>query len=90
MVVLLIGPGRGPSPGEGQHEARKVFWQAVAVQTSSELFPAQLCAPSTRQCSSPTFWPAPVAASRVLGGAHKRARAGGALPSELISVPSAR
>ena len=89
MVVLLIGPGRGPSPGEGQHEARKVSWQVVAVQTSSELFPAQLCDTRTRQCC-PTFWLAPRVASRVFGGAHKRARAGGALPSELISVPSGR
>ena len=89
MVVLLIGPGRGPSPGEGQHEARKVFWQVVAVQAFPELFPAQLCDTRTRQCS-PTFWLAPRVASRVFGGAHNNAGAGGALPSELISVPSAR
>ena len=89
MVVLLIGPGRGPSPGEGQHEACKVFWQVVAVHTSPELVPAQLCDTTAQQCSNP-FWLVPVAASRVFGGAHKRARAGGALPSELISVPSAR
>ena len=89
MVVLLIGPGRGPSPGEGQHEACKVFWQVVAVQAFPELVPAQLCDTRTQQCS-PTFWSAPVAASRVFGGGHKNAGAGGALPSELISVPSAR
>ena len=82
MVVLLIGPGRGKLPGEGQHEALKVFWQVVAVQTSPELFPM-------RQCS-PTFWSARLAASKLFGGAHKKVRAGGALPSELISVPSAR
>ena len=89
MVVLLIGPGRGPSPGEGQHEACKVFWQVVAAQAFPELVPAQLCDTRTRQ-RSPTFWLAPRVASRVFGGAHKRARAGGALPSELISVPSGR
>ena len=89
MVVLLIGPGRGPSPGEGQHEARQVSWQVVAAQAFPELVPAQLCDKTMPQCS-PTFWSAPRVASRVFGGAHKRARAGGALPSELISVPSAR
>ena len=89
MVVLLIGPGRGPSPGEGQHEARKASWQVVAAQAFPELVPAQRCDPPAQQCS-PTFWLVPVAASRVFGGAHKRARAGGALPSDLISVPSAR
>ena len=88
MVVLLIGPGRGPSPGEGQHEARKVFWQ-VAAQAFPELVPAQLCDTRTRQCSNP-FWLVPVAASRVFSGAHNNAGAGGPLPSELISVPSAR
>ena len=76
MVVLLIGPGRGPLPGEGQHEARKVFfWQVVAVHTSPELVPAQLCDPPTQQCSNP-FWLVPVAASRVFGGAHNDAGAG--------------
>ena len=89
MVVLLIGPGRGPSPGEGQHEARKVFWQVVAAQAFPELVPAQLCDTAAQQCFNP-FWLVPVAASRVFGGAHKRASAGGALPSELISVPSTR
>ena len=89
MVVLLIGPGRGPSPGEGQHEARKVFWQVVAAQAFPELVPAQLC-DRTAQQQSPTFWLVPVAASRVFGGAHNNAGAGGALPSELISVPSGR
>ena len=89
MVVLLIGPGRGPSPGEGQHEARKVSWQVVAVQAFPELVPAQLCDTTAQQCSNP-FSSAPRGASRVFGGAHNNAGAGGALPSELISVPSAR
>ena len=59
--VLMALLGSGPSQmGGGEDEGEKVR-QVVAVQISSELFPAQLCAPSTRQCSSPTFWPAPVA-----------------------------
>ena len=56
--VLMALFGLGPSQmGGGEHEGEKV-WQVVAAQAFPELVPAQLCDPTTRQCSSATFWSA--------------------------------